>query len=486
MNGLLQFTLGLNAGGFISNLGGADAKLKSFVGGMIGLSAIVAGVQSQIEKGAGLKQLSDQTGTSISTLYRLQRGFKAVGLDAGSVGNTIFMLNKALGGVNDNGEPTAGVFAQMGLSIDDLKKLNAPQQLLSISAALNKLDNSSATSAAGKIFGRYNAREFLQLARNADEFADALRKGGTQAAIFERYGRTFERIEILSGQLKEKLGSIFLGIAAGVGPGLENIMQILNGIDLSKIGANIGTWITGMTQAFREGKFSEMIADSLKIGFEAIVDFAPGIFAKVGVVLLKAFEMPLNYIQAGMTYALEYAAHQFATNPAFKAIVDVIGGPLASKALGYIGDTGAPDFKQIMKDQKESGVQFDLGTGAFDLNEADDLVNQNLRAKVKEFSGKWGGYFGKIMDFASRAPQPDAVNRVTGGMKETFGAGYIPEHTALEKMGLVFRGGAGSADHASQTARNTRETVNLLQEIKQQMKSSAASFRDPFENNFAV
>jgi hypothetical protein len=482
-SGLLAFTLGLTTGGFTGPLATADAKLKGFVTGAIGLGAVIAGVQKALEKGAGLKQLSDQTGENIGNLYRLQQGFKAEGLDAGSVGTTLFMLNKALGGINDNGEPTAAVFSQMGLSIEQLKKLNAPQQLMAIAGQLNRLDASSATSAAGKIFGRYNAREFLQLSRNADEFADALRRGGVQAAIFDRYGRTFEKLEILAGQLKEKLGGIFVGIAAGIGPGLENILKMLNGIDLSKIGAGIGTFITALTQAFREGKLSEMIGESLKIGFEAILDFAPGIFAKVGLVLLKAFETPLEYVQARM----EYIFADVLENGAKGAGRQFLNLQLPGLGVGdkVFGKPEHMSFEEFFKERKKEGVKFNLGSGEFGLDEANDLVNGNMRNKVQDFSKKWGDYWQGISDLASRAPQPDASrNSGIAAAKDTFGSGFTIHHTALEKMGFVFRGGAGS-DPQVQTARNTAKMATTLQSILNKM-GGTGSFQDNLSGASAI
>ncbi len=473
MNGLLAFTLGLTTNGFISNLGAADARLKGFIGGMVGLGAIVAGVQKAVEKGAGLKQLSDQTGESIGNLYRLQQGFKAVGLDAAGVGNTLFMLNKALGGINDNGEPTAGVFAQMGLSIDGLKKLNAPQQLLSIASALNKLDVSSATSASGKIFGRYNAREFLQLARNADEFADALRKGGVQAATFDRFGRTFEKIENLSGQLKEKLSGIFVGIASGIGPALENVLKMLNNIDLSKIGAGIGTVITAFVEAFREGKLSDIIGDTLKLGFDSLLAYAPGIFIKVGATLLKAFETPLEYIQAGMEYALSRAGDVITKSPWFSMIADGLGVGVADQLRA---SASGASFDQILAERKKEGVKFDLGSGEFDISGMQQAGNDSLAAGHQKLKGEVSDYLAKIQALAGRAPQPDALQKIAGASKESFGAATTRDHTALEKMGFVFRGGSGS-DPNAQTARNTGRMVNLLQNISNKMNGTG-SFQD--------
>lgn len=474
MSALLQFTLGLATGPFISGLDEAGTKLKGFLAGMIGLEAVVEGVKNAMEKGAGLKQLSDQTGESIGNLYKVQQGLKAVGLDGSIAGTMLFQMNKALGGINEAGEPTAAVFGQLGLSIQDLKRLDAPTQLRAIGTAINRLDQSSATAAAGKIFGKFGARDFLQLSRNADEFTDALRRGGTQAAIFDRFGRTFEKIEILVSQIKENFSGLFLGIAAGIGPALENILKLSEQIDFSKIGAQIGTFITALTQAFREGKFSQLIADSLKLGFESIIIYAPAVFEKVGFTLLKAFETPLIYLQAGMEFALENGIHAamsaLISNPVFARFLAITPGGSQIVAAAAQLDSGKHSFADILKERQKEGVKFNLGSGEFGLDEIGQDTDRRMATANAAFQNKWKGFWGGIVDLADRAPQPDAAKKGARQANASFGNNFIPERTALEKMGFVFRGGTG-ADPASQTAKNTAMMVTQLQNLNANIKA---------------
>ena len=479
---MLLFTLGLNAGTFVGPLGTADAKLKAFIGSAIGLGAVIEGVQKVLERGAGLAKLSDQTDTSIASLYRIQRGLQYIGLGAEDAGNMIFMLNKSLGGINDNGEPTAAVFSQIGLSIDRLKKMDAPQQLLSIANAVQHLDSASATSAAGKIFGRFNAREFLELSANANEFADALRRGGVQAAIYDRFGHTFEKIHSLVGDLKENFSGIFLGLAAGVAPALENVVKMLDNLDLSKIGQWIGTFVTALTQAFREGTLSELIGDSLKLAFDTLLAYAPGVFEKIGFFLLKAFATPLEYLQAGMEYALQEAANvamsKMVDNKLFRLLFahDPVAGEIMNQASQMAGNSS---FSDMLADAKKNGPLFNLGSGDFNLDGINKHANDQLSAAQASMKDKWKNYGAELIGLASRAAQPDAA-RKSAGSKYTLGAGFIPEHTALEKMGFVFRGGAG-ADPSTQTARNTSRMVGLLQNISDKMNGTHGG-----EGNFGL
>lgn len=459
----LQFTLGLTAGGFLTSLSQADSRLKGFIGSMLSFGAVTAGVWNQIEKGAQLKALSDQTGESVGTLYKMQRGLKSVGLDAESTGSMIFRLQTALGGVSESGEPTAYVFGQLGLRIEDLKKLNAPDALQQIAGKLAKLDAAGATAAAGKIFGRYSAREFLQLSRNADDFTRALKGSAIQAAIFQRYGETFHQIEIGLGRIKEKGNALFLGIAAGVAPALQNVIAMLDKIDLTGIGKDLGTILTAFTQAFREGKLSELIGNSLKLGFDSILIFAPAIFEKAGYMLLKAFETPLNYLQAGMTWALTQFAHNF-NNPTMEAALTAVNPALAGISK-YIGYTDAASFGDVLKEQKEKGLAFNFGFGQMGLGDIDDEANKKAAEALKKFKEASKPLWDEITNLATRATTGLNKDNKAASPKEALGTPYHPERTALEKLGFVFRSGAGASDPAKETAKNTRETVIALRTL---------------------
>lgn len=461
-SGVLQFTLGLTTGGFVSALGGADSKLKGFLGGMVGLGAISAGVWKQMEKGVALKKLADQSGESAGSIFKLQKGLKAVGADADSAGMLLFQMQKALGGVNEQGEPTAFVLSQLGLSIEQLRTKKGAEVLDLLASKIGKLDRASATSAASKIFGRFSAREFLQVARNSDEFARAIGKAGTQAAIFDRYSDTFFRLQRGMDRAKEKVNGIFLGIAAGVAPALENVVRMLDGIDLSQLGADIGTFLTAVTQAFREGKLAELIGDSLKVGFEAILAFAPAIFEKLGYMLIRVFETPLTYLQAGLEYVIDQAIN----NSKVRKVL-AIGTSGASEGImrglgfGAIGQQSS--FADIYKERKAEGLTFNLGSGEFGLGDINADANKRMDDAKAGFREKWKDYWGEVTGLATRAKAGKAPAGAAG-TPETLGAGYTAGRTALEKMGFVMGGGFGG-DPARDTAKNTAKMVGLLEKL---------------------
>ena len=103
-----------------------------------------------------MRKVSIVTGQTVRDTMILRKAFA----DAGDVpleGNLIRM-QAALGGVNEEGLPTAHIFTQLGLSIANLQKMSPEKQVEAILGAVNKLGNQSSKMAAIRgIFGRGGA-----------------------------------------------------------------------------------------------------------------------------------------------------------------------------------------------------------------------------------------------------------------------------------------------------------------------------------------
>lgn len=471
MSNVLEFTLGLTTGSFLSRIEEARGKVLGFVGGMLSLEKITEGVKGAFEQGAGLNELAKRTGQSVSDLYKLQRGFTSAGLSADSVGSIIYRMSKSLGGVNEMGEKTGDVFGRLGLRIEDLRSMDAPAALQAILNSFGRLNQSSAASAAGSIFGREGAQSMLQLSRSANEFAEGVGHAAVQARIFQRNAGAFEQVERAGREIKENFKSVFAGIAEGVAPAVLAIEKMLAKLDLSGLGQSIGKYLTALTQAFSEGKLTELIALSLRTGFEMAVAAAPLIFQKLGYILLKVFETPLNYLQAGMTYAIE----QMANNPLVRAAMSFTPGGAAIVAgldtLGISHGGKAAGFQEILKDQMEHGLKFDLGSGEFGFEDMAKDLSERSAATMARFKVIGSGLEKMINDLAARAPKPEAGEKSRAGTGDILMEAFRSKPTDLQKMGFVMRG-VGATDHAADTARNTGKTADLVSKIHDKLTNT--------------
>jgi len=471
MAGSLDFTLNLGAAGFLSGIKKAGAELKGFVGhvgkltgigtaiagamaGFEGMANVVEGVKAQIEKGAGLDDLSKVTGQSVGDLFRLEKAFTAVGSQAGSVGGMVSYFQKALGGVNSDGESTAGIFGQLGLSIGDLKKMSAPEAFTAISESIGQLDNASASFAASKIFGRNGGAEFLKIARSTGEFSDALQKSAGSAALIERNAAAFDQIEKGLARAKNLLGDFYLGIASGLAPAINSVLTALNKIDLSGLGQQIGTIISAFTQAFAEGNLAEVIGDSISVGFEAGFAVLPGLIQKLGVMLLSAFQTPLLFLQTGMDWVIQNIAKW-----ASKLIEKIPG--MKGKLIDFTSaDTS---WATIAKERKSAGLEFsDFAGGSMSIGDLNASANASLASGTEKAKAAMTSWMGRMQKIAARLTQTGGESKTTGAVQ--LGGSYAPERTAIEKMGFVFGGGMGN-DYGRDTAKNTAQTVKVLKDI---------------------
>lgn len=454
--GVLQFTIGLASGGFLSSLGAANAKLTSFIGGMVSLGAITAGVMHAIEKGAALEHLHKRTGESVGDLYKLEKGFKAAGLSAEDVGPALFQMQKSLGGVNELGERTDDIFRRMGLSAGTLKRMGGADALKAILQGMSRLNQSDMAKAASSIFGRMQAGNMIQLARSSGELAKGMRNAASQAAILERSAEAFAHIEINMEAIRGKAMALFAGIAEGLAPAIENVADSLNSIDLTNLGEQLGRYLTALTQAFREGTFADLIATSLKTGFEVGIAALPASLEKIGSMLIKVFETPLTWLQARFEWIIQNVMEQLAKYPIFdESIIP----------KGFKADS----WSQIYADEKKNGLKFNLGTGDFgieDISADADKNWQEAKAKIAEIAKP---LMGMIDGLVARAPKVksagDKLNKsAEADISQT--STYKPEFTSLEKMGFVM-GGLGNplVDHARATAANTARTNSILERI---------------------
>lgn len=514
MANVLQFTLGLATGGFVSSLKNVDKHLVGFIGGIASFGAATHGVLEAFEKGAALAGLSKMTGETVANLYKLQRGLKAVGLDSGDAGRMVYMLQRSLGGVNEEGVPTSHVFSQLGLSIDDLKKLDAPAAISTIAQSVAKLDNATAAAASGKIFGRMGAREFLQLARSSREFTKALRDNDAAAQRMQRNAQTFENIERGLERIKNKGSEFFQGIAEGIAPALEKVVESLNKIDFSQIGVQLGKVLSAFIEAFKEGKMVFLIVDTFKLAFEAIDAMADPLFTKLGVALLEAFKTPLTYLQAWFDYfsdqmlgfAIKLREFIFGGSKTTNEYRDTVDQPTReTKAalldqierqhqIGKLSDAEYEKRKQeantgigfktdswqdTLNQRKQKGVEFwQPGLG---INELNEESNRMLKDGLQKLKGAWGDYSTIIGSLNSKGPKGKAVDLPDKG-QEQMGSGYRSERTAIEKMGFVF-GGGSVRDPGETTARNTTKMVTQLGELVKSVGKSGTDL--PFENAHA-
>ncbi len=286
----LAATMTLNSAGFMNPLEGAKRGMESFRGvaekltgilGVIGVSfaafksaeGFTEGLKGIFDAGKELGAQSRTTGQSIRDLVILRKAYSEAGMDAGNLTANLAMMQAALGGVNEEGQPTKKIFDQLGLDMESLKSKSAAEQFEAIGQAINGLGDQSTKMAAIKaIFGRGGA-DMLNLFGKPDAIKEATQLAGGMGTIMQRNAEIFTKVANGFEALGAKVKGFFAGFAEQVAPVLLPLLDKLKSINLTGFGEALGGAVKTLYAAFNNGKLSELLSLSLQVGFAEGMDF---------------------------------------------------------------------------------------------------------------------------------------------------------------------------------------------------------------------
>lgn len=434
--GALNFTLGLQANQFLNSLGVASGKLLAFAGIANGIQSAFGKMWGAVQQGGKLTDLAAAASVSVKSLYQLRRGFQEIGASADSVGSVLQRLRTNLSGGQQD-----GLLAELGLDANSLRAADPAAQFTRIAAALAKLDATARAGASQKLFGREGALVANMIANSGNAFADAMNRAAGDATIHQNTASTFDEIA-------------------------DKIVEIQSRID--------ATWALlagGLIAAFKKQQLPEVLTDIISTSFAAGLAMVPAMFVKLGEVLLRAFEVPLTYLQAGIEYVIDQAVN----NPRLRQVL--MATPSGAAAVG-VGDllgitSGQPtSFADILKQRQAEGLKFNFGSGEFGMGDISASANELFKGALGNSSGLLGGLQERLIALITGLPQGSTSAAGIGGAGGLGGGGKSGNNTASawERIGFVLRGGsAGGNDHARSTAENTRKTNVLLDKIEKKL-----------------
>jgi hypothetical protein len=485
MAGVLQFTLGLEASEFLHNCGLSSGAIIGLERAGAGLRTVMEKVWASIDQAHALNHLAARTGETAGNLFRMQEGFKACGVDSESVGQTLFFMQKSLGGVNETGESTANIFSKMGLNIANLKGMGQLEALSAIIAKLGTYSQDTAAKFASGIFGRMGAGNAVQLSRSAKEFQETMAAAGPQAEIFARMAAGADILNRTLFQIKLQFTGLWAGIAEGAIPGLQKIFNYLKSFNLTDIGKQIGAVVGLLGESLGTGKFSEMLSLAIEIGFEKGEFFAVRLAGSLGAALMvvvpqalaAAFQMSK---MAGRTFASMSLEWDLSHRKGYVAELEREKASQANSGSWSSGDeaklTAARASEQLTKsaiavhsrESMESTVESIKNLSA---NIATSMP-QAMAAAREAWNSIGGGpdtdaskrLAGLVAGYQSRLQAILPGGSIAGGVDVEFGSGmhHLTEGNVFEKMGFVT--GAGGPAH--DTARNTAKLVTLFEQVR--------------------
>jgi hypothetical protein len=512
----IAYSLGMNSGpavagvkAFQGALGGMQGAIGKITGALgllgIGFAAFKSAdvftdqLKNIFEAGKELNTTRAITGQTITDLVTLRKAFGEAGLAPEGLSGSLIKLQKALGGVNDEGQPTGHIFQQLGLSIAQLKGESATQQLTQIGAAINHLGNQAdKTFATMQIFGREGA-EMLALFADTHAITDAERSMAAYGAVMTRNAGIFKALTNTLAALHNKVKGFFVGFADAIGPVLLPLLEKLkNSINLVGFGEKIGAAVSKAAQLiyglFQNGTLSETVGAALKVGFSSANEF----LSKSLNEMLEAASKVAPNLMAGLGNFFT------ALKNIFLGLADMISGSIAkgvaaslrgltSTKLGQIlgiNDTSVNDINSAGNDlQDEGGERAQKGmkqiadgsaigaavtsqltklASGFALSAADAL-------KVVEKNVADARTTGAQLPIKARGetPKKDTGSMGLGNQKPKI----EPLGDRLSKIGgfIGGKGGVKGQRAAEDTARHTGTLVELQRKTNELLANTARS-----------
>lgn len=295
----------------------------------------------------------------------------------------------------------------------------------------------------------------MQIGRQSADFGESMAETSRTGNLINKNVAAFDHIADTMQKVNTMMRGMWFELAANVAPVIQTVMDRLMGV-------------------FQEGGFASMLGESFRMAFDLAVNLAPATFAKIGAILLKTFETPLTYLQAGMEFVIQKMMEAIANNPLFEFAMGV-SGQLLKGLTGFQKGFKAEDFSTILENTKETGVRFNLGFGEVGIGEMMSSADSAWSEAMEKFFSKYGGKVAESMVAAGRqAASSEPENKALSSASSKNG----PQVTSLEKIGFILAGTNSRSDEKrflQETARNTAETARAMR-ILMKGKAEAAMF----------
>lgn len=229
----------LNAalGGLKRTASGVGSALKTALVPLAGAGAIASGVflkasKSLIDYGSNIQDLSDITGLSVKSLVILGEAFERAGMSMEDIQPTLVKMTKTLENPSDK---VVGIMNELGLSMEDIKRMSIEDQFKAIGAAIGGISNQSKKiDATLAIFGK-SGTNLLPLFKDGGVFKDAEKWAGDLAAKMQTLAPILEPLGDAIGGLKTKFMDFIASFAMNHTEEIQKLTDYLNNLNLTDV-----------------------------------------------------------------------------------------------------------------------------------------------------------------------------------------------------------------------------------------------------------
>jgi hypothetical protein len=243
----------LNAAPFLAGIARVQSSMRNLQAAAAGITGaffavrsamanfqmVLEGVKGALDLGGRFNDMAASTGASVSELVLLTQAFQNSGLSVDAVGPMIARFQKALAGVNEEGQSTAGALQKLGINTLALSRMSVVAQFQELSRAFSEIeDPAERTRRAMELFGRSGA-QMLALFRDPEAFSRAAAEIGTMGDVLEANAGKFDSMSDALTTIGQKMDQFFVGLASSAGAAgtLESIAKV----DLTPMGQAVGS-----------------------------------------------------------------------------------------------------------------------------------------------------------------------------------------------------------------------------------------------------
>lgn len=295
--------------GFVKSMLAMPGPLKAIAAAAaatLGARAIGGMIKEQFVLVDALAKTSDMLGIQTEALAGLQFAANITGVSTEGMNKALGKMLKTISDADVGLSTAKRAFDELGLSVSEIKQLDAEQQFAVIADAINGVGNQAdKTRIAMDIFGRSGGALLNTLALGSEGLAD-FRKQAEQLgiAISRTDAAKIESANDAYAGMKEAIGGVFRSLAVQLAPILEAIFDAITNMlvqagDWSMIWETaidavvfgISIWLTRIDLVTRQIRF--LIAAGIEIG-----KFLIPVFVQVGKSIAEVARLVIDDVKA--------------------------------------------------------------------------------------------------------------------------------------------------------------------------------------------
>ena len=387
--------------------------------GAIAASATVVGVafKGLVDQVGGLADLGKVLGVSAQSLLALQRSAQLAGVDAGELNAALFRLRGNLGEALVKGTGAAkDAFDRLGLSLAEVSRLPADQQIARVTEALRQVESPAERSAlAIDLLGKQGPR-MLEVADNAARLAEEAERMGIALSDIEvrNLEKAGDAIDELAFIARDTLNKALAELAPYVIAIKESFVESI------EEAGGLGQIITG--KLIPALKIATQAAAALAVFFIA-GKITAGVIAVTAAVIKMYQAIKLATTAAGVLNAV------LGKNPIIKIVGAITSLAGAAYVINEVGDA----FDELDKKAREisANTQQELA--------AEKAAREALPPEVQKLNDEQTKALKTLEDTLTKLEQSVAFERdkATLGERQANINKMIAEESAkLEKVGL--------------------------------------------------